>query len=265
MQWAHMTAADLIEARRSTNATAALPIGSLEKHGEHLPLGTDSLAVERKVLAAAEIEPVVVLPTLYYSHVKEMKNSVGAIALETDLLMKMVENICDEAARNGFKRIILVNGHGGNRYWLPLLMMNFCDADKDYAAFLLQLRGLEAQINKLRDSDVAEAHAGEIETSVLLHLHPGLVRMERLPVSPGLRRQVPSLPAYTPIEWYSWYPDAYAGDARPATAEKGRKAFDIQVQAMAEAFARIKADQHVLDHIVRFSRDKRSLADDDGP
>lgn len=258
MQWAHLTAADLREACKTTNGAAALPIGSLERHADHLPLGTDSLAVERKVLAAARLEPVVVLPTLYYTHVKEMKNSLGAIALQTNLLIQMVENICDEASRNGFKKTILVNGHGGNRYWLPLLMMDLCDADKDYAAFYLQLRGLKEPIDQLRDSSVSEAHAGEMETSTLLYLYPDLVKMDRLAADPGLPRDVPELPAYTPIEWYSWYPDAYAGDARPATAEKGRKAFDIQVQAMAKAFAQIKANTHVLEHVTRFSRDKRS-------
>ena len=260
MQWAHLTAADLARACKTTNATVVLPIGSLERHGDHLPLGTDALAVERTVLAAADIEPVVVLPTLYYTHVKEMKNSLGAIALETDLLMKMVENICDEASRNGFKRIILVNGHGGNRFWLPLMMMDFCDADKDYATFFLQLRGVGEQINPLRDSDVPEAHAGEMETSSLLHLYPELVKMDRLPARAGLPRDVPKLQAYTPIEWYSMYPDAYAGDAAPATAEKGAKAFKITVTAMAGAFAEIKADAHVLDHVARFSKAKHSPA-----
>lgn len=262
MQWAHLTAADLAQACKSTNATAALPIGSLERHGDHLPLGTDAMAVERKVLAAARIEPLVVLPTLYYTHVKEMKNSLGAIAFETDLLMKMVENICDEASRNGFKKIILINGHGGNRFWLPLLMMDLCDADKDYAAFFLRLDQYDVsrQIHKLRDSDVPEAHAGEIETSVALHLYPELVKMDRLPAEPGLPRDLPAVPAYTPIEWYSMYPDAYAGDARPATAEKGKNAFDIQVSAMAKAFKDIKANTHVLEHIARFSRDKQSPA-----
>jgi creatinine amidohydrolase len=262
MQWAHLTAADLAEACKTTEATAALPVGSLERHSDHLPLGTDSLAVERKVLAAAEIEPVVVLPTLYYTHVKEMKNSLGAIALDTDLLMRMTENICDEASRNGFKKIILINGHGGNRFWLPLLMMNLCDADKDYAPFFLRLDDyyISEQIDKLRHSDVREGHAGEIETSIALHLYPELVKMDRVGPDPGIPQDVPKVPAYTPIEWYSWYPQAYAGDARPATAEKGKIACDLQIEAMAKAFKRIKDNDHVLEHTARFSREKRSPA-----
>lgn len=258
MQWELLTAPKLLRAREECSGVAVLPIGSLEKHGEHLPTGIDTIAVHRKCVAAAEREPAVVLPPLFYTHVIEMKNNIGAIPLDTVLLMQMVENILDEVARNGFRKIILVNGHGGNRFWLPLLLQSLGDKDKDYAVYLARPRAAK-QLETLRESDVPELHAGEMETSVALYLVPEACDMEALPPEPGVSRRGTDVPAYTPIEWYSFFPEAYAGDARPASAEKGRRAFEPAVEALVEVIRAVKADENVLPHIRRFNREARSL------
>ena len=256
MRWEHMTGRGLSKARDRSGGVCLLPIGSLEKHGTHLPTGTDTLTVHALCVAAAEQELAVVAPPLYYTHVKEMKNNMGAIALDTPLLMAMVENVCDEVARNGFRKIILVNGHGGNRYWLPLLMMDYGDREKEYAIY--QYRGGIGQgMDHLRESVVREAHAGELETSVGLHVFPEHVHMEALPDEPGLPNALPDVSSYTPVEWVSRYPDAYAGDARPATAEKGRIVFGAAVTKLAECIRAIKADGRTLAKMREFTRAKR--------
>ena len=260
LQWARMTAWQLAEAREATAGTCVLPIGSVERHSNHLPLGTDAFTIERLCLTAAQREPVVLLPTLYYSHVKEMKNSLGAIAMETDLLMNMVETICDEASRNGFKKVILANGHGGNRFWLPLLMMDLCDAGKDYAPYFLQPVLTDDQHKRraaIRTSDVPDMHAGEGETSVALHLFGDLVHTDRIPDEDGAKLDVPTQPAYTPIEWYSMFPDAQSGDARKASAAKGKKLVEISIESFAAAFGAIKADRSVPEHMAQFAKDMR--------
>ncbi|MBN2584148.1 MAG: creatininase family protein, partial [Planctomycetes bacterium] len=124
MEWARLTGPQLAAARETCGGVCLLPIGSLEAHGRHLPVGTDGLTTEAVCRAAAGAEPCVVAPMIWYSHVREMKATVGAIALDTSLLMPMVETVCDEVARNGFRKILLVNHHGGNRNWLPLLMQD---------------------------------------------------------------------------------------------------------------------------------------------
>ncbi|HOI53704.1 MAG TPA: creatininase family protein, partial [Phycisphaerae bacterium] len=133
MEWTRMTGPQLAEAARDCGV-CLLPIGSLEAHGRHLPVGTDGLTTEAVCRAAAEAEPCVVAPMIWYSHVREMKATVGAVALDTGLLMPLVETVCDEIARNGFRKIILVNHHGGNRNWLPLLMQDGGGAGKRYLA-----------------------------------------------------------------------------------------------------------------------------------
>ncbi len=262
MQWELLTAPRLLKARDDSGGVAVLPIGSLEKHSEHLPTGIDTIAVHRKCVAAAEREPAVVLPPLFYTNVIEMKNNIGAVPLDTMVLFRMVENILDEVARNGFRKIILVSGHGGNRYWLPLLMQHLADKDKDYAAYLARPQMSDAgrkALAELRESDVPELHAGEMESSVALYLVPDACDMGALPESPGTTRKGTDVPAYTPIEWYSFFPDAYAGDARPASAEKGKRAFELAVEALAEVIRAVKVDESVLEHMKRFNQEARSL------
>ena len=258
MQWELLTAPKLAQAREKVQGVAILPLGSLEKHGEHLPTGTDTLAVHKKAVEAAKLEPAVVLPPLFYTYVIEAKNTIGAISLETELLLQVVENICDEVARNGFKKIILYSGHGGNRFWLPLLMQHFGDKGKDYAAYMLRL-GADERIKALRESKVPEAHAGELETSVALFLYPESCDMEALPKEPGEPKKVPKLAAYTPVAWYSKYPDHYAGDARPATAEKGKKAFGYQVERLAQAIKEIKKDSLTLAKMKELTKEMRQI------
>jgi len=258
MQWELLTAPKLLKARQECGGVAILPIGSLEKHGEHMPTGIDTIAVHRKCVAAAEKEPAVVLPPLWYTNVLEMKNNIGAVPLDTFVLFQMVENILDEVARNGFRKIVLVSGHGGNRYWLPLLMQHLGDKDKDYAAYLARPKQAE-ELKELRESDVVELHAGEMECSVALYLVPQACDMDALPEEPGLSSKGTDVPAYTPIEWYSFYPQAYAGDSRPASPEKGERAFELAVDALVEVIRAVKADTSVLEHIKRFNREARTL------
>ena len=83
--------------------------------------------------------------------------------------------------------------------------------------------------------------------------------MDAVPEEPGLSRKGTEVLAYTPIEWYSFFPDAYAGDARPASAEKGKRCFELAVDALVEVIKSVKSDESVLEHMERFSRESRSL------
>jgi creatinine amidohydrolase len=257
MEWAKLTGPRLEKARQDCGGLAVLPLGSLERHATHLPCGTDGLNVTALAVRAAEIEPAVVLPTLFYTHVQEMQNNAGAVSLPGARLIELVGTLCDEIARNGFKKVALVNGHGGNRFWINQLMMDMCGAGKDYAAFVVRLEA-DPEIDKLREATLPEYHAGEMETSEALHLFGDCVDMAAVPAdaSAGAARPLPKVPAYTPIEWYSWFPAAYAGDARAATAE-GRLSVESRVKRLAAAFAAIKANTHVLEHVLRYNREKQ--------
>jgi creatinine amidohydrolase/Fe(II)-dependent formamide hydrolase-like protein len=135
-------------------------------------------------------------------------------------------------------------------------MMDYGDKAKNYAVYQYQ-GSIGAEMDHLRESEVPEAHAGELETSLGLHLFPEHVRMEALPENPGTPAPRPEVDSYTPVEWVTMYPDAYAGDAQFATAEKGQLLFDAAVRRLAACIRAVKADDQTLSQMRQFTKDKQ--------
>lgn len=256
VRWECLTAAALHKARRRTGGVCVIVTGSLEKHSEHLPLGNDTLMGYAEALEAARREPAIVLPPLYFTQVHQAQNRLGAIAMQTPLLMAFLENLCDEAARNGFRRIILFNMHGGNRYWLPAAITEIGGKGKDYVV-VLHTGPWDAGLASLRESKVEEKHAGELETSIAQALYPALVDPKAIPNRPGLPQRQGLLMGYTSVNWPTEFPEQYAGDARPSSAEKGRKVFEAVVENLARTIRAVKRDRALLSAVQRFNRDSR--------
>ena len=112
MQWENLTAPDFAKAVRMTGV-CVLTFGVLERHSEHLPLGTDYLNAHRIASLAAEQEPAVVFPPFYFGQIYEARCYPGALTLRPELLLELLRAVLDEIGRNGFKKIIIVNAHGG--------------------------------------------------------------------------------------------------------------------------------------------------------
>jgi len=252
-----MTAPELVKAIDATKGVCIIPLGSLEKHGDHLPIGTDNFLIHQKVVSASKIEPVVVFPTVMFTENCEAKNNPGAIAIETKLYFQLLENLCDEVARNGFKKIILVSGHGGNRYFLRFFVQTILGKNKDYAVYLPE-ELLDQDVEKKTLETAFDYHAGESETSQLLYLNPELVKMDAIPAEPGnpqKRSKVPDI--VTPVDWFSDYPEHYAGDARPATSEKGRLLVENTVKNLVEVIRKVKADDTTLTLLREYQKKQR--------
>jgi creatinine amidohydrolase len=245
MQWEQLTSPDFARAVQETGV-CLVACGVVERHSEHLPLGTDYMNGHRIACLAAEMEPAVVFPPFYFGQIYEARCFPGTLTIPPKLLLELFQAVLDEIARNGFNKIILVNAHGGNAHLLPFLAQCSLAEPKPYTLFLY--RGeLSEERQKAWDallSTPLHGHACECETSVSLANHPELVLMERIPEKPGDPQHRQMLPgAYTGIWWYADYPDHYAGDARPATREKGLALRQIQVDALAEFIGAVKADQ----------------------
>jgi creatinine amidohydrolase len=250
--WEEMTAADLVRAATEWGGVCLLPIGSLEKHAEHLPLGTDFIAAHRVAKAAAAIEPAVVFPPITLAVVSELRCHPGSVSLPSDLLLKTWELVCDEIARNGFRKIVIVNGHGGNRNLIPQLVMECLNRRKPYALYFHRREDDPALTKRLLETDY-HSHACECETSVMMHLAPDLVRPEQIGVLDGRRQRDFDIGgAYSSVDWYSNHPTNYAGDARPASAEKGQLLFEARARHLAEVVAKIKRDQRVPELLAEF-------------
>src|ERR1700745_1309073 len=107
--WEELTAHDFVQAIHRSGGTCLLPFGILEKHGPHLPIGTDLLDVRHAALHAAEQEYTVVFPQYYFGQIFEARHQPGTIAYSSHLQMELLQETADEMARNGCKKIIIVN------------------------------------------------------------------------------------------------------------------------------------------------------------
>ena len=238
------------EAVEKSEQTVILPIGVLEKHGPHMPLGTDVYTAREMALRAAEKEYTVVFPWYYFSQINEAKHQPGTIAYSPELIWKILQETLDELSRNGFKKIIIVNGHGGNKAFLEYFGISQLSERRDYALYWYQpsydpevIRKAEA----LTMHDKLDQHAGNRETSMVKAVVPELVHPELAGDQPGVDYdRINNLHhVYTGIWWYASYPNHYSGNGSKATAEAG----EIILQSITEQFAQvireIKADKNV--------------------
>jgi creatinine amidohydrolase len=248
MQWEELTATDFKQAVTATRV-CVIAMGVLEKHSEHLPLGTDHLTAHAIASLAAEKEPAVVFPPFYFGQIYEARCFPGTVAVKPTLLLELVQAVFDEIGRNGFEKIIAYSGHGGNSALLQFLVQASLWEEKPYHIYIpmrtLTSEGQEAW-DAMRETTYG-GHACEEETSRVLGTYPDLVKMDRVPDEPGapLRRMRGLPPTFAGIWWYAEYPEHYAGDARSATEEKGAALVQLEVEALAQYIAAVKADKVV--------------------
>ncbi|NLO72505.1 MAG: creatininase family protein [candidate division WS1 bacterium] len=246
--WEEMTQPDFAEAVKAAQGTCLLPIGCIERHGDHLPLGQDTLMTSELARRVAAIEPVVVFPSLWTGQIHENKNYPGTVALRHDVILALLDNLCEEISRNGLKKIILLNGHGGNEFILPTFMWTMLEKPRDYTLYMLRLgeyTSVLAKDEQWKSMMVSsyDYHGGEGETSAMLAVRPDLVRMDQVG-KPGVSHErLKHLPGVVTAQWwYAAYPEQYAGDATHATAEKGEYAVGKWVDRIAEWVKTIKED-----------------------
>jgi len=248
--WDRLTSPDFKIAVGEAKGVCIIPIGVLEKHGAQLPLGTDVIRAREMCRRAAEQEYCIVYPDFYVGQIFEAKQQPGTVAYSTELMLKMLDETCREIARNGLKKIILVNTHGGNNSFLPYFLQIQMESPRDYAVFLFQLReeaDTQAKIRALRKS-TAGGHADEIETGEMLVICPEHVRMDQTTTISGrdMGRLSHLKNVTTGISWYSRYPNHYAGEAQGATAELGEVRLTSRSAQLAEAVKVIKADDTTI-------------------
>jgi creatinine amidohydrolase len=248
MQWEQMTAPDFARAVQETGV-CVIAMGVLERHSEHLPLGTDYLNGHKLACLATEKEPAVVFPPFYFGQIYEARCFPGALTIKPTLLIELIQGVFDEIGRNGFKKIIISNAHGGNNAMLPFLVQCSLWAEKPYTVYFHN-GSLGAEREKQWNAVVETSHHGhacECETSISLANHPELVKMGCVPAEHAgdARERLAAIKpsGFSAVNWYSDYPEHYAGDARTASAEKGRILRQLSVDALSEFIAAVKADQ----------------------
>jgi creatinine amidohydrolase len=246
VKWEELTAGDFAAAIQKSRGTCLLPFGIVEKHGPHLPLGTDLINVRYASLHGAEQEYAVVFPDYYFGQIFEARHEPGTVAYSAKLQLELLQETTDEMARNGCKKIIIVNGHGGNVHLLPFFAQAQLASSKDYVVYVYQRGSYPPGRPKMKTT--VDQHAGESETAHVMISRPDLVHMDRATQESGADLNRLDLPPglYTGIWWYAKFPEHYAGDGAVATNELG--AFDMKAWAdgIANAIRAVKADQESL-------------------
>ncbi len=251
-RWDELTASDWPKALEQSASTCILPIGILEKHGPHAPLGTDLIQVREWAARVTKKEYAVVFPDYFYGQIYEAKHQPGTFALPSKLVWELLEATCEEIARNGFKKIVILNGHGGNPNLLGYFVQAQLERRHDYVVYSydpFSQPDLDEKVSKIRKSDAAnDLHAGEWETSALLYLRPDLVKLERATDESGENQKRLSLPnVYTAIWWYAGFPNHYAGEGAKATRELGELMTEYHIEALVKALRAVKADTKTLE------------------
>jgi creatinine amidohydrolase len=242
-KWEELTAADFRQGIQQAKGACLLPFGILEKHGPHLPLGTDLLNVRYASLRAAAEEYAVVFPEYYFGQIFEAKHEPGTVAYSLELQLRLLQETTDEMARNGCKKVIIVNGHGGNEHLLPLFGQAQLDTPHDYVVYVLDGERSKPGGPPKKSAGI-DYHAGENETSNVIVSHPDLVHLDRAASESGADQKRQNLPEdlYTGIWWYARFPNHYSGDGAAATKELGEWNMKNWIDAIVESIRAAKAD-----------------------
>jgi creatinine amidohydrolase len=215
----------MTEAERAARegAVVVLPIGSVEEHGDHLPLCTDSLQPEYVALEVARSTGCLIAPPLKYGVCNAARNFPGTISIQFDSLYRIVRDVLAELIRNGFTRIIVLSGHAGQSHMAALRL----------AAQDVILLNEDARLQKkprimvLSDYDFAyelkgkyfsekDGHAGTIETSRILAIKPNLIKTKG-------KTSFPEMPRFEIVAHPErYFPSGVIGDPASASSSKGR-------------------------------------------
>jgi creatinine amidohydrolase len=250
MYWEELTGDEFPKAVEKSEGVCLVPLSVIERHGHHLPLGTDMYIGRELCHRAAQIEPSIIFPSFIFTQIFEARHCPGTISIDAELILRLLDNVCREIARNGMKKIVLVNAHGGNHYLNPFFVQTQLASARDYIVYVAEppLSPEDEAAVTGQWATTVDGHAGESETSAIMVIRPDLVHSNQLrqdeegmPLNrlKGLR----DLGIYTSIWWYGDHPTHYRGDGNPATAEKGERLLSARARALAGAIRAIKNDK----------------------
>jgi creatinine amidohydrolase len=261
-KWEELTGPDFVEAIHQSQGVCVLPFGIIEKHGPHLPLGTDLLDVRYAVINAVKQEYAVVFPEYYFGQIFEARQQPGTVAYSLSTQLTLLQETVGEMSRNGCKKVVIVNGHGGNESLLPLFAQSQLAGPRDYVVYVFGLPHLDVPGRPAMKSPM-DMHAGEGETSHMLAARPDLVHQDRATQESGEDQHRQSLPGsvYTGIWWYARFPNHYAGRGEAATKELGDFDQKTWSREIAEALKAIKADDVSLKLQNQFFEDAKHPLD----
>jgi creatinine amidohydrolase len=238
-EWAGKTYGEIQAIGETDGSIVVVPVGSIEQHGDHLPVSTDTILVDAAAHEGAkrvsDEVPIVVTPPVWSGLSSHHMPFGGTLTLEFETMLKMLEEIGFSAIDNGFDAILLINGHGGNMSLLSTAINKIGEEHPETEVGGLTYFYLAASvIEEVRDSEPGGMmHGGELETSLMLHLRPNLVYESKMDAVYTERKYdllLEDLFGSGPLGTYSTFADhtetGVMGDPTLASPKKGETIFE---------------------------------------
>ncbi len=217
-------------ARRAKDRPLVIvPFGSIEEHGEHLPLCTDSSQAEEIATRVGKAFDALVCPPIRYGECRSTRNFPGTLSLSGDTVKALAFDIVSELGRNGMDKVMLLTGHAGSAHMAALRAGALKAVEANPKLKVMVLSDYDIAYD-LRGKEFPEddGHAGEIETSRMLRLRPDLVGQAR----PKGKERPPKYMVLPDPERY--FPSGVMGDSTAASAMKGKNIDDYVVAQLCK-------------------------------
>jgi creatinine amidohydrolase len=215
------------EALRQTSQTVILPLGTLEEHGPHLPLGTDTFHALEVVRRVAGRRPVLVAPPLFYGMCRSTREHPGTVSISGDALRALLLSVGREFYRQGWRNLVFISGHAGGTHISAVveaaerLLVELPEAKIAVVNLLELLREVLADKPDLVHTR-GDSHAGEVETAIMMAAYPHLVQG----TAP---EEWPSFPKYVLVrDKRRYWPGGVWGNPGPATAAQGEAILEAE-------------------------------------
>jgi creatinine amidohydrolase len=243
--WQKQRRDQVAEAARR-GGVAVLPTGAIEQHGPHLPLDTDSwssFAIAARAAAQVERVPVLVLPPLWWGLSPYWMVFPGTLTLRPETLLELIFDLSRSVAHHGFKKLLILNGHGGNDGLIQAAAIK-CQTDELRVAAVSYWSLVPAELRELAPRDGGSiGHAGQAETSIQLELQPECVRLEAvrpeqcLDLTSEAGRASEGV-VYSPPDPRRESPHGVYGLATEGSRERGEGIVQAAARALAEYLER---------------------------
>lgn len=208
------------------SAGVILTLGSVEEHGFHLPMGTDTIIAEALAEEICRRQNLYFYPCVTYGQVWSARDFEGTVSISSDCLKEYCVQAAKSIQRAGAKRLFIFSFHNGNHKVITEVLRILKDEDSRPEAYHISLSGIEKNVEDILTTPLWNGkvwHAGELETSLMLHLRPELVHMEKATCE---FPEVPKAYALSAVPWKSFLKSGAFGDASSATAEKGGRLYE---------------------------------------
>jgi len=277
-RWLYVTSEQFPKLREESKGVCVIPMGCIEKHGLHLPLGADILQASAIAHEASKIEPFTVFPDFIFGDVEGNYPSMpaGSVTLSVETEILLLTQLCEQIAKNGYKKIVIYNGHGGNVAWLQTFLRGVEFKPHDYVVSMVMielqaphkmaeaiLKNGASAVPEMNEDDIALilkyheekmqiGHACMGETANMMAVCPEHVHLDRLGIESGLNTHAADKYAQHGIYirdggWFVNRPNAYSGHDPVGCNERiGKAALRMEAERLAAAMKFLKEDDDLI-------------------